>query len=184
MTDSSKLIVPWGKRQPDVYLKGREAAREFALANGFKEDSFIEIQAQWSDQDPNNHITNTVYFKWAEYGRLWAIEAMFRSFPPHLQGEFRGQGKGKGMILGYLSNKYLRPTFWPDHVLVAHKLIEVKDRKFKLESLTYSYAQQAPVGRGEAELAAYDYDELKSCALSPEILKELRSRLPAPSEKL
>lgn len=48
-----------------------------------------------------------MYFKWAEAGRLWAIEALFRSFPPHLQKQFRGTGTGKGLILGFLSNAYL-----------------------------------------------------------------------------
>ncbi|KAL8283114.1 hypothetical protein RQP46_005892 [Phenoliferia psychrophenolica] len=128
-------------------------------------------------QDPNDHVTNTVYFKWAEAGRLWFIAALFASFPVHLQKEFRGNGAGKGLILGFLSNTYLRPTFWPDTVLVAHKLVEVKERKFKMEFMIYSYAQQLQVGKGDAILAAYDYDALTSCALSPEIISELRARL-------
>ena len=53
-------IIPAGIRNPEVYLKGRDAARAYGLAQGFEDTTFMEVQAQWSDQDPNKHVTNTV----------------------------------------------------------------------------------------------------------------------------
>ena len=50
-----------------------------------------------------------------------------------------GAGKGVGMILGSLSNRYLSPVIYPDHVLVAHKVKKLGEKTIDLESAIFSF---------------------------------------------
>lgn len=49
----SNVLIPYGILYKKEYLEGRDAAKIEALKQGFKEDSFKELQLQWGDMDAN-----------------------------------------------------------------------------------------------------------------------------------
>lgn len=99
-----------------------------------------------------------------------------------------------------------KPTFYPDNILVAHKVTQLSDKKNVLQAEIYSYAcvthgllgrlrrlgekgflltmqellrarrQQAVVGKSDAIVVSYDYDAGKSCAWPTPMLELLVER--------
>ncbi|ORY69317.1 HotDog domain-containing protein [Leucosporidium creatinivorum] len=168
--------VPYGTVNPTAYSQGRLAARQFALEHDFEETSFCEIPVQWGEQDANNHLNNVVFARYCEAGRLAYIRSLASSLDPAVSKNILGSGKGTGLILAGVSIAYERPVFAPDTVLVAHKHSEVGPKKILLESMIYSFSQQARVAHGTAAMVAFDYEAQKSSTLPTEVVQLLREK--------
>ncbi len=66
----------------------------------------VELLVLWGEQDPNAHVNNSVFFRYLEADRI----AFIRSFTADLSSATSStilSGKGKGIILGEVTNKYL-----------------------------------------------------------------------------
>lgn len=128
--------VPFGVRDAHVYLSGQSAAKSHALANGFFEESMVELPVLWGEQVSSRllppHVgADTGLFN-QEYQQLTVqprsqdpnshvnnsvffryLEAgriaFIRSFTSNLLTMSSSilSGTGKGIILGEVTNKYL-----------------------------------------------------------------------------
>ncbi|BGP52712.1 hypothetical protein JCM8202v2_000268 [Rhodotorula sphaerocarpa] len=158
----------------DKYSTGREAARKWASENGYADECLVELPVQWGEQDANAHVNNAVYFRWLETGRLNFMRYLGSQLPdPQAEKDLAGSGKGKGVILARITFDYRRPVMQPDNVLIAHKPLEVTERKLVLHGSVYSYAQQAVVGESDCLMVSYDYNAGKSCEWHPDLIKLL-----------
>ncbi|GJN92261.1 hypothetical protein Rhopal_005291-T1 [Rhodotorula paludigena] len=165
---SSKTPPPIGNLLAKApYDEGREVALKWARDNGYSDDGLVELPVQWGEM---------VYFRWLETGRLQWLWGMGERLGPDVAKDLRGAGKGKGPILARINFDYWKPTFYPDNILVAHKVTQLSDKKNVLQAEIYSYAQQAVVGKSDAIVVSYDYDAGKSCAWPTPMLELLVER--------
>ncbi|KAK4057574.1 hypothetical protein OIO90_001219 [Microbotryomycetes sp. JL221] len=146
--------IAYGIEDRDAYLQGRQAALEYCRQHGFPEWSMVEMPVQWSEQDPNNHLNNVVYAKYMETGRLTFIKSVHQQ----IKAQFPPQVPQSQVILARIELDYLKPTFSPDTMCVAHKCIEINERKMVLECMLFSYNQRAKVAQGKAYMIAFRYD--------------------------
>ncbi|TNY20299.1 HotDog domain-containing protein [Rhodotorula diobovata] len=146
----------------DKYTRGREAAFEWIRANGFSEDSCVEIPVAWGEQDANAHVNNAVFFRWLETGRLQNLSWLGTQIPEADAQALKGNGKGKGPILARITFDYGKPVAYPDNVLIAHKCTAVGAKKFINKAVVFSYDQQCVVGTSDSVVVSYDYDHGKS----------------------
>ncbi|GAA6061994.1 hypothetical protein JCM10212_004272 [Sporobolomyces blumeae] len=169
-------IAPPGTFSPEKFPQQREAALKFAREGGWYEDCLVEAPVAWGEQDPNSHVNNAVYLRWLESGRLNTIRTLAKVLPEEQAKDLRGSGKGKGVILARLTYDYLRTTHHPDTILVLHRVSSVSPRKMILDHAIYSYDQACLVGKGEAVLVAFDYDNLKSTQWPDQVMKLVEDR--------
>ncbi|SGY34115.1 BQ5605_C002g01591 [Microbotryum silenes-dioicae] len=204
-------IVPYGVVYPEKYHADRKAAAEIATQLGFKEETFIEVTVQWGDQDPNVHLNNAMYYKYLEAGQcLTARKPHSPSLPTGRGAYVRSitrkldaptakainQGaQGRGLVVGQVMNRFERPVYAPDHLLIAHRATQVAKKKFVLTSVIVSFelsssalqkpryrlawvliatsrrflfflcSQRARVCSGEAIMVGFDYDNHKGAEL-------------------
>jgi hypothetical protein len=96
----------------------RKSAVETAVAMGYDYDSLTEIPVDWSaDQDPNNHVSNPVYAKFASAGNM----RLFESFASVMGDKFSGMVKGKGIgpVLKGYQYDLKRTATYPDSVSLS-----------------------------------------------------------------
>ncbi|KAF2728287.1 hypothetical protein EJ04DRAFT_504337 [Polyplosphaeria fusca] len=131
---------------PTPYTALREALVEKAVAQGYDYDSLTEIPIDWSgDQDPNAHVSNPVYARYASAGNM----RLFESFGEAVGDKFAGMVRGKGIgpvLRGYQYN-LMRMCNYPDsvRVLVGNCLSDVKGDRYFTTTTIWSLRQQAVV---------------------------------------
>jgi len=100
---------------PSPYDALRQQAVEKALETGYDYDSLTEIPVDWSsDQDPNNHVSNPVYARYASTGNM----RLFESFSATMGDKYADMLKGKGIgpVLKGYTYDLKRPAAYPDAV--------------------------------------------------------------------
>lgn len=110
---------------------------EYLQQNGFDVDSLWTQVIAWSHGDAFNHVNNVHTFTFFESGRMEFLRNANRSISAQKESDMMA-GKGIGIILGEVRAKYYRPVVFPDTLLVGHKLVEIKEDRFKLDSICYS----------------------------------------------
>lgn len=98
-----------------AYAPLREKIVEMASLMGYDYDSLTEIGIDWSsDQDPNNHVTNPAYPRFASTGNM----RLFETFAGVMGDKYSNMLKGKGIgpvLKGYTLD-LKRPAAYPDAV--------------------------------------------------------------------
>ncbi|KDE09812.1 hypothetical protein MVLG_00211 [Microbotryum lychnidis-dioicae p1A1 Lamole] len=158
-------IVPYGVVYPEKYHADRKAATEIATQLGFKEETFIEVTVQWGDQDPNVHLNNAMYYKYLEAGRGAYVRSITRKLDAPTAKAINQGAQGRGLVVGQVMNRFERPVYAPDHLLIAHRATQVAKKKFVLTSVIVSFDQRARVCSGEAIMVGFDYDNHKGAEL-------------------
>jgi hypothetical protein len=100
-----------------AYAPLREKLVKLATSMGYDYDSLTEIAVDWSaDQDPNNHVSNPSYPRYATAAYTRLIE----SYAGVMGDKFAGMisGKGIGPMLRRYTVDLKRPTAYPDAVRV------------------------------------------------------------------
>lgn len=88
---------------------------EIASLMGYDYDSLTEIGIDWSsDQDPNNHVTNTAYPRYASAGLMRLFESL-ASVIGHKAAEML-KGRGIGPVVKGYTMDLKRPAAYPDAV--------------------------------------------------------------------
>lgn len=96
----------------------REKIVEKAVLMGYDYDSLTEIGIDWSlDQDPNNHVTNPAYPRYASTGNMRLVESFGKVMGDKYAAMFKGKGIGP-VLKGYAMD-LKRPTAYPDAVSCA-----------------------------------------------------------------
>ena len=101
--------------EKSAYGNLREKRVETATLMGYDYDSLTEIGIDWSlDQDPNNHVTNPAYPRYASAGNM----RLFESFATVMGDRYANMLKGRGIgpvLKGYTMD-LKRPAAYPDAV--------------------------------------------------------------------
>ena len=100
-----------------AYTPLRETLVEMAVLMGYDYDSLTEIGIDWSlDQDPNNHVTNSAYPRYASVGNMRLLESFAGV---KLTDMLKGRGIGP-VVKGYTLD-LKRPAAYPDAVRVCRQ---------------------------------------------------------------
>ncbi|KAF2811146.1 uncharacterized protein BDZ99DRAFT_415588 [Mytilinidion resinicola] len=129
---------------PSPYHALRTAAVDTAVSMGYDYDSLAEIPVDWSaDQDPNNHVSNPIYAKYASTANM----RLFESFATVMGDKYADMLRGKAIgpvLKGYTYN-LKRPAAYPDSVLVGNRLSDVRPDRYFTTTTIWSLRQQAVV---------------------------------------
>ncbi|GJJ11184.1 hypothetical protein Clacol_005416 [Clathrus columnatus] len=151
---------------------GKEAAKEYAINNGYDPESFYEHKII--------HVNNVQYARYIECSRLQWVTRLYQGVGgPTASNDFLAT-RGIALILKSLSIDYKRPITYPDTVLIAHRLAPVdppSTTRFKHEAMIYSYSQHAIAATGESVLVWYDYDKSQKTQPSDAIRAALEDKM-------
>jgi acyl-CoA thioester hydrolase len=111
----------------------------------------IEIPIVWGDMDAFQHVNNLVYLKHFESVRMAYLEAC----------DFKGimDETGVGPILRDTNCRYRIPLTYPDTVISATRVTQLKGDRFKMYHVVYSVEHQAIAAEGESMIVCVDYNK-------------------------
>ena len=119
----------------------------------------------WGDMDAFQHINNTVYFKYFETVRVEYFEQT---------GINQLMFKQKvGPILGATECKFLAPLTFPDSVILATNVSEIREKRFTMQYEIYSEKMEKVVAVGRGEIIYFDYINNKTCLIPDDIRQEM-----------
>lgn len=123
----------------------------------------IEIPIVWGDMDAFQHVNNLVYLKHFESVRMAYLEACnFKAIMDET---------GVGPILRDTNCRYRIPLTYPDTVISATRVTQVKDDRFKMYHVVYSVEHQAIAAEGESMVVCVDYSK-NAIAAIPGVMRE------------
>lgn len=119
----------------------------------------------WGDMDAFQHINNTVYFRYFENVR---IEYFERIGINALMDQ-----KKIGPILGSTECKYLAPITFPDDIVIATNVVELREKRFTMVYEIFSSNLSKVVAKGKGEIIYFDYNKNETCFVPDEIIKKI-----------
>ncbi|KAI1347665.1 hypothetical protein F5Y01DRAFT_294500 [Xylaria sp. FL0043] len=153
--EASSYLAPGGG---ELYKPLREKIVSQALAQGYDEPSMMEHSVQWADdQDPWGHIMNA---RFPHYVSACGFR-LFETFEEHLKDKFHDLMKirGIGVIVKTFTLDIKRPVSYPDSIIVANRINEVKPNRYHVTTTMWSLTQQAPVAEASGWVVFYDYSK-------------------------
>ncbi|KAI0189895.1 hypothetical protein F4808DRAFT_31841 [Astrocystis sublimbata] len=160
--EASSYHAPGGG---ELYKPLRAAIVELALAQGYDGPTMMEHGVVWADdQDPWGHIMNAGFPHYVSACNF----RLFESFEAHLKKDkFMDlmQVRGIGVIVKSTTLDIKRPVSYPDSIIVANRLDEVKPDRYHVTTTVWSLRQQAPVAESNGWVVFFDYSKGKPANL-------------------
>ena len=122
------------------------------------------VKIRWSDMDAGMIVNNVHYLRWMEIGRTDMLEKAGVT-------DFTGQIIPIGVVVGKVSCTYIRPLAYPDTVLVASRVRDIKEDRFIVENALYSVEHKQMAAIGEVRLVTFDLRKMQKTAI-PDYLRE------------
>ena len=127
----------------------------------------INIDVAWGDMDAFQHVNNTQFFKYFESARIAYFEK--------IEALEVMAAKGHGPILASASCKFIRPLTFPDKVMAATAVKDIKESSFIMEYALYSESQKHMAAVGEGLIVYFDYNKGQKCPIPEEIRTAIES---------
>ncbi|KAI1256612.1 hypothetical protein MGN70_001736 [Eutypa lata] len=159
--EASSYHAPGGG---ELYKPLREKIVKQAIEQGYDEATMMEHGVVWADdQDPWGHIMNAGFPHYASACNF----RLFESFEEHLKDKFQDLMKvrGIGVIVKSSTIDIKRPVSYPDSIIVANRLDEVKPDRYHVTTTMWSLRQQAPVAESNGWVVFFDYSKGKPANL-------------------
>ncbi|RYP77229.1 hypothetical protein DL771_001278 [Monosporascus sp. 5C6A] len=159
--EASSYHAPGGG---ELYKPLREKIVRQALEQGYHEATMMEHGVVWADdQDPWGHIMNAGFPHYASACNF----RLFESFEEHLKDKFQDLMKvrGIGVIVKTSTLDIKRPVSYPDSIIVANRIDEVKPDRYHVTTTMWSLRQQAPVAESNGWVVFFDYSKGKPANL-------------------
>ncbi|KAI0450514.1 hypothetical protein F5B21DRAFT_428291 [Xylaria acuta] len=159
--EASSYHAPGGG---ELYKPLREKLVNQALAQGYDEATMMEHGVVWADdQDPWGHIMNAGFPHYVSACNF----RLFESFEEHLKDKFQDlmKARGIGVIVKASTLNIKRPVSYPDSIIVANRLDEVKPDRYRVTTTMWSLRQQTPVAEANGWVVFYDYSKGKPANL-------------------
>ncbi|RYP57844.1 hypothetical protein DL770_010571 [Monosporascus sp. CRB-9-2] len=159
--EASSYHAPGGG---ELYKPLREKIVRQALEQGYHETTMMEHGVVWADdQDPWGHIMNAGFPHYASACNF----RLFESFEEHLKDKFQDlmKARGIGVIVKTSTLDIKRPVSYPDSIIVANRIDEVKPDRYHVTTTMWSLRQQAPVAESNGWVVFFDYSKGKPANL-------------------
>jgi acyl-CoA thioester hydrolase len=128
----------------------------------------LEFPVQWGEMDAAGHVSNLVYLRWFESGR---VEYFFRLGYDVVSPE----PEGPGFILGRQDCKYLFPLIFPDTVAVGIKVTEIAEDRFTMHCRIWSQRHNRLACIANAVIVTYNYSTRKKMAVPAEMREKVEA---------
>ncbi|KAI0151794.1 hypothetical protein GGR57DRAFT_513749 [Xylariaceae sp. FL1272] len=151
--DESSYHAPGGG---ELYKPLREAIVNQALAQGYDNASMTEHGVDWAaDQDPFGHVTNARFPQFVSMCNL----RVFETFQEHLKDKFEDlmHARGVGCIVSGTTLSIKRSVSYPDSIIVATRIDEVKATRYHITTTLWSLKEQICVAESSGWMVFYDY---------------------------
>lgn len=124
-----------------------------------------EIRLQWGDMDAAQHVNNVVYLRWFETARVdyflrLGQDVVFNDDQP-------------GFILASQDCKYLFPITFPDTLIAAVRIAEVKADRFTMHCKMFSRRHQRLAAIANGVVVTYNYAAQKKTEIPRIILEKI-----------
>ncbi|RYO74738.1 hypothetical protein DL766_004178 [Monosporascus sp. MC13-8B] len=159
--EASSYHAPGGG---ELYKPLRENIVRQALEQGYHEATMMEHGVVWADdQDPWGHIMNAGFPHYASACNF----RLFESFEEHLKDKFQDLMKvrGIGVIVKSSTLDIKRPVSYPDSIIVANRIDEVRPDRYHVTTTMWSLRQQVPVAESHGWVVFFDYSKGKPANL-------------------
>ena len=115
---------------------------------GLPSGSFrFEMPVRWGDLDAQNHVNNTVYFRYMEEARVHCTRACGIGWP----------NAKREIVLAHVSCDFLRPVLWPAVILVDMRLHRVGRSSVEFEvEMSVKGADDGPCARARTIIVGTD----------------------------
>ncbi|KAH0539058.1 hypothetical protein FGG08_004404 [Glutinoglossum americanum] len=160
--EASSYFAPGGG---EIYAPLRNAVTSVATEMGYDTSTFTEHGVVWADdQDPFGHL------KYAAFPHLFAVcnfrlfESFSRSLGPELYEEF-SRARGVGIVTKSFSIDLKRQVKYPDALLIAVRVTEMKPDRYHCITTIWSYSQQAIVAETSGYAVFFDYKKQRPANL-------------------
>ncbi|KAK2746700.1 hypothetical protein CKAH01_18195 [Colletotrichum kahawae] len=143
-----------------AYQPLRESLIKNILEQGYDEATMIEHGVVWADdQDPFGHIMNAGFSHFASSCNF----RVFESFEAQLGDKINDfiNAKGIGVMVKQFTVDIKRPVSYPDSIICAVRLGEVRPDRYFITTTMWSLRQQAPVAESEGWIVFFDYGKGK-----------------------
>jgi len=121
----------------------------------------VTMMVAWGDMDANQHVNNTVYFRYMEHARLQCFAEMGFS---KMQAE-----TGIGPILSWTDCRFRRALTYPDTVSIGTRIRDVESDRFVMDSVIVSHAMRQVAAEGQQRVVIYDYRKNQKAPLPDSI---------------
>ncbi|KAH8157476.1 hypothetical protein CIB48_g10773 [Xylaria polymorpha] len=159
--EASSYHAPGGG---ELYKPLREKIVTQALAQGYDEATMMEHGVVWADdQDPWGHIMNAGFPHYSSACNF----RLFESFEEHLKDKFPDlmKARGIGVIVKSSTINIKSPVSYPDSIIVANRIDEVKADRYHVTTTMWSLRQQVPVAEANGWVVFFDYAKGKPANL-------------------
>ncbi len=126
-----------------------------------------EITVAWGEMDALQHVNNVIYFKYFETARIDFFSQI------NLLGDL--QTTQVGPVLSDNHARYKRPVTFPDTLLVAVKISDIKADRFMMHYTVFSKAQAAITTLGSSQVVLFNFKTGKKATLTPELVETLKT---------
>lgn len=126
-----------------------------------------EITVAWGEMDALQHVNNVIYFKYFETARIDFFSQI------NLLGDL--QTTQVGPVLSDNHARYKRPVTFPDTLLVAVKISDIKADRFMMHYTVFSKAQAAITTLGSSQVVLFNFKTGKKATLTPELIETLKT---------
>ncbi|KAF4815957.1 hypothetical protein CGCSCA5_v006911 [Colletotrichum siamense] len=143
-----------------AYQPLRESLIKNILEQGYDEETMIEHGVVWADdQDPFGHIMNAGFSHFASSCNF----RVFESFEAQLGDKINDfmNAKGIGVMVKKFTVDIKRPVSYPDSIICAVRLGEVRPDRYFITTTMWSLRQQAPVAKSKGWIVFFDYGKGK-----------------------
>ena len=113
----------------------------------------------WGDMDAFGHVNNVIYYRYIESARIEYLN------------QLNILDLDINTVVASNSCKYLKPVFYPDHLRIGTKVVEIRNSAFRMEYTIWSEQQNSIVAVAEAVIVCVDKNTMQK-VLIPSHIKE------------
>ena len=125
----------------------------------------LEQDVIWRDLDAFQHVNNAVYFRYFEDARI--------SYFARTGILEHKQQTGLGPILASTKCDFRIPLSFPDRVLIATTVKDLKEKRFTMQYFVFSENAGELAAEGEGLIVYYDYTAGHSCPVPQNIVEAI-----------
>ena len=131
----------------------------------------IQRQVRWGEMDALGHVNNTVYFRWAEDGRIAHFESL---------GLLNTPGQSSvGPILASIDTRFRVPLAYPDEVLIGSRLSDLQADRFVVHHQVFSQHHQRIAAEGQGLIVCFDYLKQRKAQVPTPVREAIEAQLAA-----
>ena len=152
-------------RGPEVYGAARERTVARATAMGYDPASMTEHGVVWADdQDPFGHVANATFPRYVSCCGFRLFESFAAQLGPAAYQDLL-RARGIGVIVREYSLEIRRPVRYPDALVAANRITEVRPDRYHCVTSIWSLAQEAVACESRGWVVFFDYRTRKPADL-------------------